>query len=163
MEAAARQRVEAAQAAEAEARKQAQVVAEAKAKAAARQQALMETATAAEQQWVEAVEAAEAEVRQQAQVVAEAKAKAAALQQAWLEVATVEARQKGVGGVASLGGGCSSGSPPAGRGGGSRIQATAEQQRIAELTRARAELTAKVIRLGDHDVDIRRLSARIHP
>ena len=43
--------------------------------------------------------------------------------------------------------------------------ATAEQQRIAEHTRARAELTAKVIRLliGDHDVDIRRLSARIHP
>ena len=32
--------------------------------------------------------------------------------------------------------------------------ATAEQQWIAELTRARAELTAKVIRLGDHDVDI---------
>ena len=31
--------------------------------------------------------------------------------------------------------------------------------------RARAELTAEVIRLsiGDHDVDIRRLSARIRP
>ena len=41
--------------------------------------------------------------------------------------------------------------------------ATAEQQRIAEQTRARARLTAKVIRLGDHDVDIPRLSARIHP
>ena len=43
--------------------------------------------------------------------------------------------------------------------------ATAEQQRIAEHTRARAEIAAKVIRLliGDHDVDIRRLSARIHP
>ena len=43
--------------------------------------------------------------------------------------------------------------------------ATAGQQRIAEHTRARAELAAKVIRqlVGDHDVDIRRLCARIHP
>ena len=40
---------------------------------------------------------------------------------------------------------------------------TAEQQRIAEETRARVELTAKPIKLEDYDVDIRRLPARIHP
>ena len=145
------------EAAEAEVRKQAQVVAEAEAMAAALQQALMEATTAGARQRAEAAEAAESEARQQAQVITEVKAKAAALQQAWMEAATAEARQQAEEAAAA-----------------SRQQteadaavaiATAGQQRIAEHTRARSELTAKVIRLliGDHDVDIRRLSARIHP
>ena len=84
-------------------------------------------------------------------------ATAEARQQAWAKAATAAARQQAEEAAAAV---------------ASRQQAetdaaveaaTAEHLRIAKLTRARAELTAKVIRLGDHNVDICRLSARIHP
>ena len=89
------------------------------------------------------MEAATAEARQQAWAAQQAWVEAAAARQQ-AEEAVAASRQQAEAAVAA---------------------ATAEQQRIAEHTRDRAELTAKVIRLliGDHGVDIRRLSARIHP
>ena len=40
---------------------------------------------------------------------------------------------------------------------------TAEQQRNAEAVRARVEPAVEVVRQRNHNVDIRRPSARIHP
>ena len=93
-----------------------------------------------QQAWMEA---ATAEARQQAWAAQQAWVEAAAARQR-AEEAVAASRQQAEAAVAA---------------------ATAEQQRIPEHTRARAELTAKVIRLliEDHGIDIRRLSARIHP
>ena len=113
-----------------------------------------------------AVEAAEAETWQQPQVVAEAKAKAAALQQAWMEAATAEARQQASAAQQAWAEAAAAAARQQAEEADAAVAAvTAEQQRIAEHTRARVELTAKLVRLliGDHDVGIRRLLARIHP
>ena len=90
-------------------------------------------------------------------VTAKARQQARVAQQAWAETAAAAARQQAEEAATA--------SRQQAEADAVVAAATAEQQRTAEHTRARAELTTKVIVLliGDHDVDIRRLSARIHP